>query len=211
MEKYKLDKKKAITIISCIALAATLNGCLTPKKEKNIKNENIETVSKLETTDETKETEEKDTLEEYIVYLNEEIKEVESYASDKWNSEECIQKREDIKEKLKTLIDFVFNGKEINGITFKELKTEEKEKILLELTKLDDKIDEYIPEYKERFKDWFAEKSSDIKEWIVDRSADLREIWEDYKSEVDEEYRSRKLWEILQNKVSFLFAICKKK
>jgi len=195
MEKYKLDKKKAITILSCIALATTLYGCMSPKKETDSKKENIETISEIEyqNTEEIVPNNEENVLEEYVDYLKEEINEVESYAEDKWNSEEVIQKREDIKEKLKTLIDFVFNGKEINGITFKELKTEEKEKIMLELTKLDIKIDEYIPDYKERFKDWFTEKSADAKDWLVDRGADLKKIWEDYKSEVEEEYQSRKL------------------
>ena len=49
-------------------------------------------------------------------------------------------------------------------------KTNEKEKIVLELTKFDEKIDEYIPEYKERFNigkyglfklsNWYSESSS---------------------------------------------------
>lgn len=202
MEKYKLDKKKAITLLSCVALAATLYSCMSPKKESNSQKGNVESITQVEeTTSEPKSQSTKENAsnkednisKEYIEYLKEEINEVESYAKDKWNSEECIKKREDIKERLKTLIDFVFNGKEINGKTFKDLKTEEKEKIVLELTKLDGKIDEYIPDYKERFNDWLVEKSANAKKWLIDRSADLKEVWEDYKSDVEEEYQKRKI------------------
>lgn len=198
MSKIKLDKKKAMTIVSCVALATTLYGCIPPKQENKVEDKEVETIAEVENNESIEESYEttsegQNDIEEYIDYLEKEIKEVESYTSDKWNSEECIQKREDIRNRLKTLIDFVFNGKEINGITFDELRQDEKERILIKLSKLDSKIDEYIPDYKERFKNWFENKSEDAKDWIVDKSVDLRELWEDYQSEVEEEYQSRKL------------------
>ena len=201
MGNFKLDKNKAITILSCVALATTLYGCTSPKKEPNNKNTDVETTQVEKNNVETKNQSKKEVetgngenpLEEYIDYLKKEISEVENYAEDKWNSEECIQKREDIKERLKNLIDFVFNGKEINGKTFKELKSEEKEKIIQELTKFDSKIEKYIPDYKERFKNWFVDKSADAKEWLIDRSADIKEVWDNYKLEVKEEYQKRKI------------------
>lgn len=193
MSKLKLDRKKAMTILTCITLGTTLYGCMPQKNE--IKED--ETISELEATQEpaTQNTQENETnlVEEYVDYLKEEMTEVENYASDKWNSEEVTQKREDVKERLKTLVDFAFNGEEINGVTFSELKEEEKEKVLEEINILDNKIDEYIPDYKERLNNWFQNKKEDAKEWVIDKSVDLKILWEDYQNEVEEEYRNRKL------------------
>ena len=193
MSKLKLDRKKAMTILACITLGTTLYGCMPQKNETK----EDETILELEIAQEpiAQNTQENETnlVEEYVDYLKEEMTEVENYASDKWNSEEVTQKREDVKERLKTLVDFAFNGEKINGVTFSELKEEEKERILEEINILDNKIDEYIPNYKERLNNWFQNKKEDAKEWVIDKSVDLKILWEDYQNEVEEEYRNRKL------------------
>lgn len=54
-----------------------------------------------------------------------------------------------IKEKFVELVDFVFYGTEINGITFDELTEETKQKIIDIIKRIDEKIEEKVPGYKE--------------------------------------------------------------
>ncbi len=191
----KIQNKKFVAILSSFAFVATLSRCMPSNNINNEKRETVEEVREESTNVVEIKEEKTDTsiIKEYIDYLKQEFAQLESYSKEKWNSEECIEKRENIKENIKTLSDFIFNGKEINGVTFKELKEDEKEKLLTELESLDSKIDEYIPDYKERFKDWMVDKGADAKEWLVEKSADLKEMWENYKNDVEEEYNNRKL------------------
>ena len=59
--------------------------------------------------------------------------------------------KEQAKQKVVEYIDFIFYGKEIDGVTFNDLKDEEKQKTYEILQKLDNKISEDDPDYKERF------------------------------------------------------------
>lgn len=106
------------------------------------------------------------------------------------NNEEVEEKK--TKERLHDMLDFVFNGKEINGVTFSDLKEEEKERIMSELNEADDKIEEYFPEYKERLNNWFNNKKSKFKEFLIDKGADVKEMWNQYISDIENEYTNRK-------------------
>lgn len=189
----KLHNNKVIVIISSFALVTTLSSC-TPDNKNSLNKDNRENLEIIN-DNQTKEnkTEEKNFTNEYLEELKQDFKELENYDEDKWNSEKCIEKRKKFKEKISILTDFVFNGKEINGITFKELKEKEKENIKKELDNLDNKMEEYIPDYKERLKDWFIDKSADAKELLVDTGASIKEMWNNYKEEVNKDYNSRKL------------------
>lgn len=56
------------------------------------------------------------------------------------------------KNAFTTVVDFIFYGKEINGYTFSELTTSAKMKIIEIALKIDSKINEYFPDYKESIK-----------------------------------------------------------
>ena len=80
------------------------------------------------------------------------------------------------KESAIMLIDFIFYGEEINGVTFDELKDEEKQKIYAQLQKLDSVIIQYDPDYKEKWgerysavKDFTTVKINDAKEAIIEK------------------------------------------
>lgn len=82
----------------------------------------------------------------------------------------------DAKESAIMLIDFIFYGEEINGVTFDELKDEEKQKIYAQLQKLDSVIIQYDPDYKEKWgerysavKDFTTTKINDAKEAIINK------------------------------------------
>lgn len=57
------------------------------------------------------------------------------------------------KEKFVTLVDFIFYGTEINGITFNELTDATKEKLVSIVNSIDNKIESKVPGYKEEISD----------------------------------------------------------
>ena len=73
------------------------------------------------------------------------------------NEEKGISNSESFKDKAKntftSIIDFIFYDKEIKGYTFKELTSSAKLKIISIALKVDNKIDSYFPNYKEKIKD----------------------------------------------------------
>ncbi len=56
------------------------------------------------------------------------------------------------KNAFTTVVDFIFYGKEINGYTFSELTTSAKMKVIEIALKIDAKINQYFPNYKESIK-----------------------------------------------------------
>lgn len=205
--KLNKNTKTLVALFTGLTLSTTLIAC-APQKKEAPKNENVESVSQIKNDNlnqetvkdnksELKETQiindDKTFNQQYFDDLKEILNEIKNCTEDKWNSEKVVELRNKAKQKFRELVDFIFNGKEINGMTFSELKDEEKELLMSEFSKLDSYIDDYIPDYKERLKNWFAEKGPTVKEWLVDRGADLKEIWTDYKTEVEEEYQNRQM------------------
>lgn len=56
------------------------------------------------------------------------------------------------KEKFVTLVDFIFYGTEINGVTFKELSLNTQNKLVDIINRIDVKIENKVPNYKEDIK-----------------------------------------------------------
>lgn len=61
--------------------------------------------------------------------------------------------RDKVKNAFVTVVDFIFYDKEIKGYTFKELTTSAKLKVIKIALSIDNKIDEYFPNYKDVIKD----------------------------------------------------------
>ena len=126
-------------------------------------------------------------IEEYITLFRQEISELGKSAKEKWDSEETQEKIKKIKQKSKDLFDFVFNGKEINGIKFKDLSDNGKEIAQNGLYELDYYIELMIPNYKDKTYDTLVNGGAAILEKI-----DSAKKWYDnYQEDVIEEYNSR--------------------
>ena len=97
------------------------------------------------------------------------------------DSEKREETKENAKIKITQYIDFIFYGSEINGVTFNELKDEEKEKIYAQLQKLDKLVSESDPDYKEKM----GERYSVIKDF---GSLTLNNASNKIKEKVGEEY-----------------------
>lgn len=70
-------------------------------------------------------------------------------------NEEDLTLRENAKQTFTDIVDFLFYGSTIKGYTFEELTTTAKLKVLAIACKIDYKIDEYFPNYKESIKTGF--------------------------------------------------------
>lgn len=89
---------------------------------------------------------------------------VVSYFDNMWNE---VEKSSTFKEKFKeyfiTIVDFIFYDKEIKGYTFNELSGSAKAKIIGIALKIDSKIEEYVPNYKEAISSTYR----DVKERLI--------------------------------------------
>ena len=100
----------------------------------------------------------------------------------------------------KDLIDFIFYGGEMNGMTFDELKDDAKQKVYEELQKVDSFIMEYIPDYKERL----GEKYNLVKNFANTKLEEAKEI---FNSHIDidinvEKGNSKQKKLVLDNKIN---------
>lgn len=153
---------------------------LNNKKQEitELEEENITTTTLI--TDQTKASNEQ----EVVKY----IEDIEHQISNYTNSTEQTP---EIKEKLKntfiTLTDFAFYGGTIKGVTFNELSTSAKEKILNIINSIDLKIESVSPNYKETIKDNSDKVYSNIKE----KTKILKEqITKKYEENVEDETKN---------------------
>ena len=113
-----------------------------------ISNNTFDEISNNENEDET-----------ILKYYEEEEKEITKLLE--FNDKDIKQK---VSEKIVILIDFLFYDGEIKGITVDEISDETKEKLIFITSKIDDKIDSFFPDYKEKISDKCREALVFIKE-----------------------------------------------
>ena len=84
---------------------------------------------------------------------------------------------EDVKDKAKeyfiTIVDFIFYGGEIKGYTFSDLSTNTKLKIISVALKIDSKIEEHIPGYKDTISSNGSKIYNNVKERLVTLYLDI--------------------------------------
>lgn len=175
-------RKILILIFAIILLFITYdfysNSQITDKKEdtKDISYRVTESNNLIEETDEVASTEEE--LTTYISTVNNEVDEV-------LTKEELT---EDDKLTLTntfiTLTDFIFYNGTIKGKTFNELTTSAKESVITLYEKIDSKIEEKFPGYKEQIKETSTKTYNNIKDKLTTLKDDLltsyrQEIGED--------------------------------
>lgn len=107
-----------------------------------------------------------------------------------------------LKNTFITLTDFIFYGGKIKGYTFKELRDEQKQKIITAWEKLDAQIESKYPNYKEKIKDKKDKTYTNIKEKITSLKENLSvKVQEKFGEDVVEE--AKKDTDNLKNVTSF--------
>lgn len=193
-KKFKLYPKTILTAICSVAFVATLTSCSNvteSKTEENMPQETIENVetqnneqNSTENLDSSLETQQqKDSAAEAAISIMlDEADQLSESASNAANSEEVQRHLETSMQNIKDLSDFIFNGSEINGVTFNELSEEGKQKVRDAFSSLDETLNYLIPNYQERFKDWFTDTAAnglDLLDELKDKGLG---IWDEIQS-----------------------------
>ncbi len=194
-KKFKLYPKTVLTAICGVAFVTTLTACSSnvavQKTEDTNSQESIESVetqnneqTNTENIDTTLETqEEKDSaVETAIGIMLDGANQLNESASNAANSEEVQRHLETSMQNLKDLTDFIFNGSEINGVTFSELSDEGKQKAIDALNTLDETINYLIPNYRERFRDWFTDTTANGLDALGELKDQGLELWDEIQS-----------------------------
>lgn len=98
---------------------------------------------------------------------------VNYFESMEYEVENSTSFKEKFKEYFITIVDFIFYEGKIKGHTFDELTGTAKAKIIAVALKIDAKIDEYIPGYKESISSTTGKVYTDIKEKLVTSYMDI--------------------------------------
>ncbi len=104
---------------------------------------------------------------------------------------------EKAKDAFVTVVDFIFYDKEIKGYTFKELTTSAKIKIITLALKIDNKIDKYFPDYKDKIKGTYTNIKDKLVEKYLEYSNKLCE-----KVGTETCNNAKKDWETLKENLS---------
>lgn len=178
---------KSLTAVFGMAVASTLIGCqATNTQNQTTDTQTTETSQDVQTNNDSNYNDVKDYLqtqqekdteaEAAISIMLDGAEKLKDSASDAANSEEVKQQLSHAMDNFKVLSDFIFNGGEIDGVTFSELSDEGKENAKNALNSLDNTLNELIPNYKERFKEWFtdnAAKGLDALDSLKDKGSEL--------------------------------------
>lgn len=172
---------KGLTAVFSMAVASTLIGCqqVNPQNQ-NTNNQNTETTQEenySEMKDYLQTQQEKDTKAEAAISMMLDGAEVlKNKAEESANSEEVQYQLSEAMKNFQVLTDFIFNGGEIDGVTFSELSEDGKESVKNALSTLDNTLNELIPNYKERLKETLtsgAAKGLDALDSLADKGKDL--------------------------------------
>lgn len=162
--------KKAIILTVCILLSVT--ACTTKKEEAVANKDSIETKEITLVTEQDTTTIATD--EEVVEYIEDVTNEVETLTEEESLSEKTKQS---LKKAFITLTDFIFYDGTIKGKTFKELSYEAQTKILELYEKLDTKIENVFPNYKEEIKDTSTKTYSKAKEKAKELKETIKKIY----------------------------------
>ena len=162
--------KKVIILTICILLSVT--ACATKKEEKISKENPVEAKEITLVTEQDTTTVATD--EEVVAYIEDVTNEVETLSEEESLSEKTKQS---LKKTFITLTDFIFYDGTIKGKTFKELSYEAQTKILELYEKLDTKIENVFPNYKEDIKDTSTKTYSKVKEKAQELKETIKNIY----------------------------------
>lgn len=171
--------KKMVMMLFAGGLSFTLVGCgineTKTNDEADITNE--QTVDEVAVNTEEKNFIEKEydkvegsnAVEAAITIMTDSASELANATEEVKQTESYQKTKEQALDNFDTIFNFLFNGEEINGYTANDVSDSTVEMAKNALGTLDDYIESYIPEYKDKAK----EKLSDAGEWLWDKSTDL--------------------------------------
>lgn len=193
---FKLYKNHIVIAVSSISLVGVLGSCIGKRPESENNSVQIQVIRDNDITVNNQVNEVVDnSYSELSDSSSSKTSDVsaDEYAIDYINSLSSDKNDSSRGGKIRKIVDFVFNGKELGGYTFDDLTDIGKKNVVSSLYSLDDVIEEYIPDYKERLKSWALEKGEKIEDLLVDGGVYLKEKWNNYKQKVNDNYERKVL------------------
>lgn len=126
-----------------------MTGCSNKKEVADISTSSFESTNREESKDEI-----------IISYFENEEKEINKILDDDKSFKDKVS------DKVIVLVDFLFYDGEIKGVTLDEISDSTKEKVLGILSKIDNKIEDKVPNYKEKI----ADKTSSALNWLKEKT-----------------------------------------
>ena len=186
-KKFKLYTKPILTALCSAGFTITLTSCgnnVATQENNEINNQPLtETQNDSVENDVLTEQMQKDSAAEAAISIMiDGANNLKESASESANSEAVQEELARALQNFKDLSDFIFNGSEINGVTFSELSDEGKQAALNALNTLDDTLNYLIPDYKERFKDWLTDTAADGLDALSELRDEGRAWWDEIQS-----------------------------
>lgn len=186
-KKFKLYTKPILTALCSAGFIITLTSCgnnVATQENNEINNQPLtETQNDSVENDVLTEQMQKDSAAEAAISIMiDGANNLKESASESANSEAVQEELARALQNFKDLSDFIFNGSEINGVTFSELSDEGKQAALNALNTLDDTLNYLIPDYKERFKDWLTDTATDGLDALSELRDEGRAWWDEIQS-----------------------------
>ncbi len=186
-KKFKLYTKPILTALCSAGFIITLTSCgnnVATQENNEINNQPLtETQNDSVENDVLTEQMQKDSAAEAAISIMiDGANNLKESASESANSEAVQEELARALQNFKDLSDFIFNGSEINGVTFSELSDEGKQAALNALNTLDDTLNYLIPDYKERFKDWLTDTAADGLDALSELRDEGRAWWDEIQS-----------------------------
>lgn len=186
-KKFKLYTKPILTALCSAGFIITLTSCgnnVATQENNEINNQPLtETQNDSVENDVLTEQMQKDSAAEAAISIMiDGANNLKESASESANSEAVQEELARALQNFKDLSDFIFNGSEINGVTFSELSDEGKQAALNALNTLDDTLNYLIPDYKERFKNWLTDTAADGLDALSELRDEGRAWWDEIQS-----------------------------
>ena len=189
LENLRKNSKKVVLAATSFALLTSLTACGPTNEQKTEEKDDVTTsqeAPKEESQDTRTESEkEADTkVGKAMEVMKEGFDKLSESASDAANSEATQENLNNSFKEFDDLTGFLFNGEELGGVKFDDLSESGKENVLNFFNSIDSKVDEWVPNYKERFKDWTIRTGAKGLD-LLNKAKDKLQEWT---GEVEEEY-----------------------
>ena len=181
-DKIKASKYKSNDTLDSNYVVPNINNDKNDDKKDNQNNENN---SKTMNTTEPVKAPEQATKVEYSTKDNKVINELETTLNTINESQVTENFTKNAKKTFIDIVDFIFYGGEIKGVTFEELTDNGKEKVLELANKIDESIENKVPNYKDKISDTATKAFNNASKLIKKGSNNLNEFMKSKLAEDD--------------------------
>lgn len=179
--------QKAGYVVTSFVLVTTLSGCgkSTDDSEIDLQSSSAEVAESLDNNEaltEERQEEASSAVESAVTIMIDGAEDLAKASDEAKQTESYQEAKEMTKQNFDDLFGFLFQDEEIDGYTISDISDETVTFCYDGLMTLDDYIESYIPEYKDKAKDklksaglWLEDKAADAGAWLLYEGSNLKE------------------------------------